>query len=414
MRSTRYRLRAITREEHLAFVASRPSVSHLQVPSWGAVKEEWRAASLGWFEDDGTMAGAALVLLRAVPRTRRYLAYLPEGPVIDWTSPDLKSWLAPMLEYLRDLGAFSVKMGPPVPVRRWSAHTVKAALRDPETRRLHDVPPTEENPVAGEVAAQLRRLGWHQCDPDDGFSWGQPCRVFQVPFDGRSLKDVQQRFSQQWRRSVRKAGREGVQVVQGDLDDLHVFHELYVATAERERFVPRQLAYFQQMWIALRTEDPDRIRLYLALHEGETLSAALMLTVGEHARVAYDASAGHRREVQPDHALHWRMMSDAHALGATVYDLRTVPDDLGDGNQGGPQGAQGPQGGRRDRAGLADEEDEYGQEGQGGQEGQPASRIEQLRFRLGTGGEIVENLGEWDFALNKVLAKALDLYLARR
>lgn len=29
------RLQVITRDEHLAFVRSRPSASHMQVPSWG-------------------------------------------------------------------------------------------------------------------------------------------------------------------------------------------------------------------------------------------------------------------------------------------------------------------------------------------------------------------------------------------
>lgn len=29
------RLKAITREEHLAFVRDRPSASHMQLPSWG-------------------------------------------------------------------------------------------------------------------------------------------------------------------------------------------------------------------------------------------------------------------------------------------------------------------------------------------------------------------------------------------
>ncbi|MFD6726468.1 peptidoglycan bridge formation protein FemAB, partial [Streptomyces sp. NPDC060131] len=45
------RLKPITREEHLRFVAARPSVSHLQVPSWGDVKPDWRAESLGWFDE---------------------------------------------------------------------------------------------------------------------------------------------------------------------------------------------------------------------------------------------------------------------------------------------------------------------------------------------------------------------------
>ncbi|MCZ9341078.1 aminoacyltransferase, partial [Streptomyces sp. TRM76130] len=84
-----YRLKVITREEHSAFVATRPSVSHTQVPSWGDVKPDWRAESLGWFDGEGRLVGAGLVLLRPLPRVRRYFAYLPEGPVIDWGAPDL-------------------------------------------------------------------------------------------------------------------------------------------------------------------------------------------------------------------------------------------------------------------------------------------------------------------------------------
>lgn len=98
-------VRSISRDEHLAFVAGRPSVSHLQIPSWGDVKPDWRAESLGWTDGTGALVGAGLVLLRPLPRLRRYLAYLPEGPVVDWHAPDLaERWLAPMLAHLRERG----------------------------------------------------------------------------------------------------------------------------------------------------------------------------------------------------------------------------------------------------------------------------------------------------------------------
>ena len=73
-------------------VRSRPSVSFLQTPAWARAKPEWRPESLGCFRD-GEVVGAALVLYRQLPRLRRYLAYLPEGPVIDWESDDLAAWL---------------------------------------------------------------------------------------------------------------------------------------------------------------------------------------------------------------------------------------------------------------------------------------------------------------------------------
>ena len=80
-------VRPITPEQHLAFIAARATgsgiVSVLQVPGWGAVKSDWRNESLGWF-DGQSLIGAGLVLYRQVPKVPRFLAYLPEGPDIDW------------------------------------------------------------------------------------------------------------------------------------------------------------------------------------------------------------------------------------------------------------------------------------------------------------------------------------------
>ncbi|MFC3573060.1 lipid II:glycine glycyltransferase FemX [Streptomyces yaanensis] len=371
------RLRPVSREEHLAFIASRPSASHMQVPSWGEVKPDWRAESLGWFEEGGDRpAGVGLVLFRPLPKLKRYLAYLPEGPVIDWHAPDLDRWLAPLLAYLKSRGAFSVKMGPPVVVRRWSADAVKAAIADPGARRLGDVPATEHEPGADGIADRLRRMGWQQSEPggEDGFAAGQPRYVFQVPLAGRTLDDIQRGLNQQWRRNVKKAEKAGVKVVQGGYDDLPAFYTLYTETAARDRFIPRPLPYFQRMWTALTAEDPDRMRLYLAHHDGEVLAAATMLTVGTHVWYSYGASTGRRREVQPNNAIQWRMLTDAHAMGAAVYDLRGITDTLEDTNH---------------LLGL-------------------------LRFKVGTGGHAVEYLGEWDFPLNRLLHKALELYMSRR
>ncbi|MCX5524839.1 peptidoglycan bridge formation glycyltransferase FemA/FemB family protein [Streptomyces bobili] len=371
------RVQTITRDEHLAFVAGRPSVSHMQIPAWGDVKPDWRAESLGWFDERGDLVGAGLVLLRPLPKLKRYLAYLPEGPVVDWFAADLvERWLEPMLAHLKACGAFSVKMGPPVVVRRWSADAVKAAIADPGARRLADAEPTSTEPRALDVAERLRGAGWRQAEPggEDGFAAGQPRYVFQMPYAGRSLEEIQGGLNQQWRRNIKKAEKAGVKVVRGDQEDLAAFYGLYVETAERDRFIPRPLAYFRRMWTALNAEHPDRMRLYLAHHDGEILAAATMLTVGEHVWYSYGASTSRRREVQPNNAMQWRMMSDAHALGAAVYDLRGITDTLEDGNH---------------LLGL-------------------------LRFKVGTGGQAAEYLGEWDFPLNRVLQRALDLYMARR
>jgi lipid II:glycine glycyltransferase (peptidoglycan interpeptide bridge formation enzyme) len=371
-------VRSITAAEHLAYVRNRPSVSFLQVPSWAAVKAEWSHESLGWFEGT-TLVGAGLVLLRQVPRLKRYLAYLPEGPDLDWlgerTPYALDCWLTPMAAHLKSRGAFAVKMGPALPVRSWDASTLKAVVADSSALRLREVPADWTSDQGLAVGPQLTALGWSQtADTGAGFGDVQPRYVFQVPLAERSLDDIFAGFNQQWRRNIRKAEKAGVVVEQGSYDDLPAFHDVYVETAARDGFTPRGLPYFQRMWTAMTAEDPVRLKLYLAKHQGRVLAATTMVTVGDHAWYSYGASTTEGRDVRPSNAVQWAMIQDAHAAGCSVYDLRGISDTL-------------------------DPEDPlYGLIG----------------FKLGTGGRAQEYVGEWDLVLRPLLARAVSAYLSRR
>jgi len=48
-------VRQISSAEHLGFLQARPAASFLQCPSWAAVKQEWGAQNLGWYDDGGTL-----------------------------------------------------------------------------------------------------------------------------------------------------------------------------------------------------------------------------------------------------------------------------------------------------------------------------------------------------------------------
>ena len=209
-------VRPISASQHLDFLRGRRSASFLQTPAWGRAKSEWRHESVGWF--DGTEAapvGAGLVLYRQVPRLKRYLAYLPEGPVIDWDSPDLGDWLEPLTAHLRGERAFGVRMGPPVITRRWSAAQVKEGIASPDVRRLTDLPPIERSQGGASVVSQLTELGWRPQLADGGFSAGQPRYNFWVRLTdaagaARSETDILAGMNQLWRRNIRKAEKSGV------------------------------------------------------------------------------------------------------------------------------------------------------------------------------------------------------------
>jgi lipid II:glycine glycyltransferase (peptidoglycan interpeptide bridge formation enzyme) len=367
-------VRTITAERHILFNASQPSVSFLQTPAWAAVKSEWRSESLGWFDEADRLVGAGLVLYRQLPRVKKYLAYLPEGPTIDWEAHDIGAWLTPLAEHVKAAGAFGVRVGAPVVVRRWGAETIKTAIADERVPRLSEAMPDEINHKITHLRDSLRQLGWRPPDEEAGFAAGQPRFVFQLPIAGRTPEELLAGMNQLWRRNIRKAAKLGVTVRQGDLDDLERFHPLYVETAERDHFTPRPLSYFQTMWTALRAEDPDRIRLYLAEHEGDLVAATTWVRVGQHAWYSYGASSTAKREVRGSNAIQWQMITDAVAAGCTVYDLRGITEGL-----------------------EADD-----------------PHLGLIQFKVGTGGQAVEYLGEWDLPLNSLLYKAFDVYMHRR
>ena len=123
-------------------------------------------------------------------------------------------------------------------------------------------------------------------------------------------------MNQQWRRNIKKAAKAGVEVEHGTAADLKAFHELYAHTAERDHFTPRPLAYFGTMFDALGAEDPDRIRLYLARHEGDLVAATIWIRVGTHTWYSYGASSTEKRDVRGSNAIQWQMIRDSLAAGA--------------------------------------------------------------------------------------------------
>ncbi len=372
-------VRPITHAEHLAFIATQPAVSFLQTPAWASVKSEWRGESLGWFDAANTLVGAGLVLYRKVPRLNRFLAYLPEGPTLEWTSPDLGDHLAALAGYLKEQRAFAIRLGPPVVTRRWHASTLKAAVADPALVRLDDVPADESDAAALAVGQLLSERGWRQLSSAGGFAAGQPQYNFWVPLtdpSGATIDDdaLLAGMNQQWRRNIRKSAKEGVTVRLGSRADLRAFHGIYVETAERDHFTPRPLGYFERMWDALTGEAPERMRLYLADHEGDLVAGTTMVQVGKHAWYSYGASTSAKRDVRGSNAIQWQMMRDARDSGAVIYDMRGITDTVSADDS---------------HAGL-------------------------LQFKVGTGGQAVEYLGEWDLPLRRALYAAFMALMKRR
>jgi lipid II:glycine glycyltransferase (peptidoglycan interpeptide bridge formation enzyme) len=370
-------LKEIDKETHVEFLKNYQTFSFLQLPCWAEVKSGWKSKSVGWF-DERKLVCVGLILIRNIPKTKWSLFYLPEGPVLD---PDyaknVVDWLTPLRDFAKESGAFNLKLGPQVTIKTWSAATIKSAISDNVYRQFKDVDPDRVNPFGHEIGTKLRNLGGKQIETDgEGFGDVQPRFVFAIDVEGKTDEELLATFSQEWRRNIKKAEKSEVKVRQANFSDLETFHTLYKETAKRDKFTPRPLNYFKQMWKSLNENSNNlaEMRLYIAEQENICHAACLWVRVGKHVWYTYGASSTSGRELRPSNAIQWQMMRAARDAGAGIYDMRGIAATL---NEKSPL------------FGL-------------------------LRFKIGTGGKVIQYVGEWDFVLKPLIYKAFRVALARR
>ncbi|WP_285616600.1 peptidoglycan bridge formation glycyltransferase FemA/FemB family protein [Kineosporia sp. NBRC 101677] len=360
-------VQAIDARQHARYAESH-SASILQTPAWAGAKPSWRSESIGWIEQ-GELVGAALVLHRPVPGTNRSLAYVPEGPALPWHQVvrEPARWLDPFLAHLRSQHAFAVRIGPAQAVRTWSTATAKRGLAAPGARRFSDLEPDQVHPEGTALLEVLREKGWTSLEDESGhFSAGQPRLGVRLDLRGQTPQDLLKGMNQQWRRNVKRSAAAGVRVRPGSEADLAVFHRLYVETAERDGFTPRPLSYFRTMGDALGPV----LRLWVGELEGEALAAAITVDADRTCWYTYGGSTSLNRDAQASTAVQWAAMRAALARDCWVYDLRGIADTLDEAEK---------------LSGL-------------------------LRFKLGTGGSVVETAGEWEFVLSPLWHKAFQAH----
>jgi lipid II:glycine glycyltransferase (peptidoglycan interpeptide bridge formation enzyme) len=306
-------------------------VSHvLQTWEWGAFKARygWTPARL-LFEEGGFCCAAASVLQRHWPRLPLSVMYVPKGPALNFDDVTVLDRVLAELETM---------------ARRRRAIFIKI---DPDVNA--DAPQGEA------VLAALRQRGWRASAEQIQFR-------NTMTLDLASSEDtLLAGMKSKTRYNVRLAGRKGVRVRLGDLDDLPRLYEMYAETAARDDFIIRPLDYYRHAWgdfISAGLAQP-----FVAEFEGEILAALILFRFGRVAWYMYGASSDRYRNTMPNHLLQWEAMRWAKRQGCTLYDLWGAPDEL-------------------------DESD-------------PMWGV--YRFKAGFGGRFVRHIGAYDYPVSRML-----------
>jgi len=272
------------------FVARHPAAHILQTSPWGALKGRfgWADERVGLF-DDGELIAGAQVLYRRLPAGLGRLAYVPRGPLVDWTDHRQVSRLLSAIDAAAHVqGAIALTVEPDLPDE--FSHRERLRLAG-----LRPAPTTIQPPRTLVV----------DISPDED--------------------EILRAMKSKTRYNIRLAARKGVKVRGAAEADLPAFNALMAATGARNQFGVHAPAYYEA---AYRLFVPRGwARLLLAEVEGEPVAALMVFALARRAWYFYGASGNAHREKMPTYLLQWEAIRWARSLGCTTYDLWGVPDE---------------------------------------------------------------------------------------
>jgi peptidoglycan pentaglycine glycine transferase (the first glycine) len=301
--SQRYLLRPVLVEQQHrwdAFVSESSSGHLLQCWGWGELKAsaDWHPLRLAlWDTERQQMVAAAQILRRTfarLPLQAGHLAYIPKGPVLDWSNPALAdiapTFFSQLHMFLRKGGALALQV---------------------------ELPQQANEPGSDKTDQCMHTLHFQPVQAI------QPLRTILLDLTlGEDTLLAQ--MKEKWRYNIRLAGRKGVRVrVARTSEEVRAWYTLLQTTAIRDNFDIHTLDYYLRAW---RIFDPrNQVRLFLAEYQDHLLAGIFVGLMAKQAIYLYGASSNENRQLMPNYLLQWEAIRWAKREGATSYDFWGIP-----------------------------------------------------------------------------------------
>jgi peptidoglycan pentaglycine glycine transferase (the first glycine) len=351
------------------FVAQHPRAHFLQLSAWGTFKSQfgWSAERVVLQDNaSGQIVAGAQILYRRLPAKLGSMAYIPFGPLVDWSN----------------------------------ISQVKALFKfiDRSTRK-HRAVFCKIEPGYEVDSAVLNSLHY-RLSPQTV----QPPRTLILDIGGRDsagdridTEKILARMNQGTRRNIRKSEKLGVQVREGTRTDVDSFNRLIQTTSTRQNFGVHVPEYYEQIYKLLiqqksgATATPSPIKAALLMGsytdgnsgESKDLAGVFVFALGKYAWYPYGASSNEEKQRMASYAVQWAAIEWAREQGATTYDMYGIPDE------------------------KVDYLERHFEERDDGLWGV-------YRFKRGWGGRVVRTVGAWDRVYNPLVYWAYRGYLYLR
>ncbi len=276
-------------KKYKEYLNSSPYTRLTQAIEWGKVKANWNQ-EIVYLEENGKIIASMMILIQDIPINNATFMYAPRGPVCDITDIELVKRLIDEVKPLaKKYNSYLLKFDPPV---KYSDELNNLYLKN-------GFKTSGKNPNHDEV--------------------------IQPSFDAiLNIKDMTEEelikgFSEKTRYNIRLSARKGVKVYYSRKEeDLKIFYDLYKITCDRDKIGCRDYDYFKRM---LDAYDEEHLRIYVAEHENDKLSAAIAINYGPEMFYLYGASSNEKRNLMPNYSMQWEMIKWAIEKKCEIYNF---------------------------------------------------------------------------------------------
>lgn len=177
------------------------------------------------------------------------------------------------------------------------------------------------------------------------------------------LTKILERMKPKTRYNIKLSQKKGVNVRIADLDDLHIWYNLYTETANRNGLLLNDIKYFKAILTAKadKTKSPADVYYLIAEVDNKPLAAMFLIITGNRSSYLYGASSSFNRNYMATYALQWFAIKLSKEKGCKEYDM----------------------------FGISPNNDES----------HPLHGL--YKFKIGFGGHIYHSLGCWDYPFDQ-------------
>lgn len=223
----------INKEEYTKFVSTHQTKSHfLESYEWGEIskKRGLKPYYVGLKNNENKLVATALLLEKKLPLNYTYF-YIPRGFVLDYKNTNLISVFTKKInEFTKKKKSIFFKIDP----------DIKLHIIDKSAKHIDG-----ENNY--ELVKFLKKIGYKKRKDTYHFETMQPKFTFRIDLSS-SIEEIEKKYSTTTKQRIKKAEKYGIEVFEGNIDDIEIFCDLMKKTEKVKGFYSHDSNFYKDFF----------------------------------------------------------------------------------------------------------------------------------------------------------------------